>query len=480
MSADVTPGTVEWQLFDCVQVNLAVLADRWHGPGTHLDLGAVLRFRPRPGPGGLPTVERSAADQLTESAQRLGLTVLDLRTTRAGEPVVPAAGRCVVADAYHLPWVPYFGRRHMDHSFLLEPADGADALVVDGYHNDTPWGAARPVGRPLSRAELAAAVPGPALSVTLAPAAGPVAPAGAALDLADEEAAGRYVTAYAEHPDRLAALDRLTLETWLLARSRKLHVRFLRSRGLLADGTAALAHVKAWESLAESVYLGYRRVERGRPEPGELFTRLARQLDRDREVFGPGTATGTPATGAAGATGTTGAAEAAEAAEAAGADAARTAEPDTAGRADTASATRPTPATPRHQEASGPDTPPRTPPAGADPARTAEPGGAGEGTPVPGALRERVAASAGAVLRTDPAALLDGRPLADVPGFTSFRVVEIVERLERELSVEFVADDLVPENLHHVDGICRIVLRALPTGTTAPHPARPVARTGGN
>ncbi|MEU6556311.1 hypothetical protein ABZ915_39615 [Streptomyces sp. NPDC046915] len=406
MNADVAPGTVEWQLFDCVQVNLAVLADRWHGPGTHLDLGAVLRFRPVPGPDGLPTVERSAADQLTETAHRLGLTVLDLRTTRPGEAVAPAAGRYLVADAYHLPWVPYFGRRHMDHSFLLEPADGTGAVVVDGYHNDTPWGGARPVSRPLSRAELAAAVPGPALSVTLAPAETPTAPAAAGLDLADEEVADRYVTAYAEHPDRLAALDRLTLETWLLARSRKLHARFLHSRGVLADDPTVLAHVRAWEQLAESVYLGYRRVERGRPAAGELFTRLAEQLGRDREVFGSGTA------------------------------------------------------------ARAPD------PVPAD--RTAD------RTPVPAALRERVAASAGAVLRTDPAALLGGQPLADVPGFTSFRVVEIVERLERELSVEFVADDLVPENLHHVDGICRIVLRALPTGTTAPSPARPVARTGGN
>lgn len=404
MNADVTPGTVDWELFDCVQVNLAVLADRWHGPGTHLDLGAVLRFRPAPGPGGLPTVERSATDELTDAAQRLGLAVLDLRTTRAGEALVPAEGRYVVADAYHLPWVPYFGRRHMDHSFLLEPAEGTGAVVVDGYHNDTPWGSARPVGRPLSRAELAAAVPGPALSVTLAPARAPGAAAATGLDLADEEAAGRYVTAYAEHPDRLAALDRLTLETWLLARSRKLHAGFLRSRGVLADDTAVLAHVRAWESLAESVYLGYRRVERGRPEAGELFTRLAEQLGRDREVFGSGPVA----------------------------------------------------------------------------ARAPEPGPAEDLTPVPAPLRERVAATAGAVLRTEPAALLDGRPLAEVPGFTSFRVVEIVERLERELSVEFDADDLVPENLHHVDGICRIVLRALPTGTTASHPARPVARTGGN
>lgn len=400
MSADVAPGTVDWQLFDCVQVNLAVLADRWHGAGTHLNLGAALRFRPAPGPDGLPTVERSAEQQLGDAARSLGLAVLDRRTTQAGQAVEPAEGRYMVADAYHLPWVPYFRQRHMEHSFLLEPAPDGGAVVVDGYHNETPWGGARPVSRPLSRAELAAAVPGPALAVTLAPDNGPLAPARPELGPADEESADRYVTAYAEHPDRLVALDRLTLETWLLARSRKLHARFLQARDVLADDVAAAAHVQAWESLAESVYLGYRRVERGRPEARELYTRLRDQLRRDREVFG-----------------------------------------------------------------SAPVRAPEQSPA----SRAA----------VPAPLRGHVAAAAGAVLKADPAALLDGRPLADVPGFTSFRVVEIVERLERELSLEFAADDLVPENLHHVDGICRIVLRALPPGSAA-QPDHRVASTGGN
>ncbi|MCF3103090.1 acyl carrier protein [Streptomyces roseoverticillatus] len=400
MSADVLPATVDWPLFDCVQVNLAVLADRWHGAGTHLNLGAVLRFRPAPGPGGLPTVERSAEEQITDAARDLGLAVLDRRTTPADETLQPAQGRYVIADAYHLPWVPYFGQRHMDHSFLLETAADGSAVAVDGYHNETPWGSARPVSHALSPAQLAAAVPGPALVVTLAPAGEPLTVPGPGLDLADEEATNRYVSAYAEHPDRPAALDRLTLETWLLARSRKLHARFLTARGLLTDEPAVTAHVKAWESLAESVYLGYRRVERGRPESRELSTRLADQLRRDREVFGTA--------------------------------------------------------------------PARAP--GQDP---------DDRPAVPAALRERVAAVTAAVLRTDPAALLDGQPLAAVPGFTSFRVVEIVERLERELSLEFAADDLVPEHLHHIDGICRIVLRALPTGT-AQQPARPAARTGVN
>ncbi|MFM9368738.1 acyl carrier protein [Streptomyces sp. Da 82-17] len=395
-------GAVDCRLFDCIQVNLALLADRWHGPGTSLYAGAALRFRPVPGPGGLPTVEEPTSGQLDRTARALGLVVRDRHGVGPGEELTAAEGRYVVADAWHLPWVPYFGHRHMDHSFLLEPADGG-AVVVDGYHNETPWGSARPVRRPISADDLAAAVPAGALAVTLAPAA---APAGAEpeLDFADAESRARYVAAYAEHDDRVAALDRLTLETWLLARSRRLHAAFRARTGTLPEG--AEDHVRAWESLAESVYVGYRRAERGRPEPRDLYVRLADRLDRDLDVFG----------------------------------AAAVRMPEPAADAPTAPAT------------------------------------------APAALREQVAAAAGTVLRADPAALLDGRALADMPGYTSFRVVEIVERLERELSLEFAADDLVPENLHHVDGLCRIVLRARSASTAADARTgtRTVARTGGN
>jgi len=388
-------GTVDCRLFDCLQVNLALLADRWHGPGAHLNLGAVLGFRPAEGPHGFPTVVRSTRRQLAEIAPRLGLAVLGRQTADGGE-LLPTPGRYVVADAFHLPWVPYFGQRHMEHSFLLEPGpDGAGVTVVDGYHNETRWGIARPVGRVLDRAALAAAVPGPASAVTFGP--GAYVPADEPVhDLAEAEEMAGYVAAYAEHLDRPAALQALTLETWLLARSRALHVRFLQTRGLLAPDsaaeTAALAHVRAWESLAEATYLSSRRVERARPENRRLYELLADQLQGDRTLFG-----------ALGAT---------------------------------------------------------------VPASSAATAGPMAGTTAPDVLREHVAITVATVLRVDPGTLLGGCVLADVPGFSSFRVVEIVERLERGLALEFAPADLVPENLHHIDGICRIVQRALPPGAS--------------
>ncbi|MEU6847305.1 acyl carrier protein [Streptomyces sp. NPDC046716] len=392
------PITTDCRLFDCVQVNLAILADRWHGEHTHLNLGAELRFRPTPGTAGLPTVERTVADQLAHSAPLLGLDILTRERLGPGEPPTPAPGRYVVADAYHLPWVPYVGQRHMDHSFLLETDDDAAPVVVDGYYNETPWGSARPLTRHLTPAELAAAVPGAATTVTFAPAARRPAPPAAVTDLAGDDTVDAYVAAYAGHPDRPAAFDRLTLETWLLARSRRLHARFLEGPSGAGDPVRE-AHVAAWEALAESVYVGYRRVARGRPEPTGVFDRLRTQLGRDREVFATHTA-----------------------------------------------------AAPAQQD-----------------------GGPAE---VPAPLLDRVADTVATVLGVDVAAVRDARSLADLAGFTSFRVVEIVERLEQDLSVECAADDLVPENLHHLDGVGRIVLSAL---HAAPQPSPALVTTpGGN
>ncbi|MEV4878670.1 acyl carrier protein [Streptomyces cyaneofuscatus] len=390
------PTTTECALFDCVQVNLAVLADRWHGPDTHRALGAVLRFTPKPDADGLPTVEPTVADHLADAERLIGVRVVAERRTGPGEPLRPAPGHYVVSDAYHLPWLPYAGHRHMEHSFLLE-GDAHAPVVLDGYHNETPWGSARPLTRSLTAGELAAAVPGAATSILLAPSDPPRA-AVPELDLSGGAAVDAYVAAYAEHPDRAVAFDRLTLQTWLLARSRKLHARFLADRDPAGEA-ARDAHVRAWEALAESVYIGYRRVARGRPEPTGTFDRLAAQLHADHAVFGA-----------------------------------------TAG-----------------------------PPV---PAATAPP-------EVPAALREKIAHTVAEVLGTDAATVLRAASLADLARFTSFRVVEIIERLEQDLSVECAADDLVPENLHHLDGIGRIVHTAL-RAAPEPVPARIAVRPGGN
>ncbi|MGP2436204.1 hypothetical protein [Streptomyces sp. JW3] len=279
---------VRADLFDCVQVNLAVLADRYHGPDTHLLLGSVLRFRPEPGPLGLPTVEPAYLAQVDEACRWLGLAEAGRWTgTPPGELSRLAArhGRLyAVGDSHGMPWLPYYGRRHMEHSFLVEPAGGR-ALVTDAYDNQTQWGAARPGQWELDWDELPAAT----LTLCLEPAAsGPEAPAPRA-DLAPPEP---YVDAYAAHADRPAALDRLTVETWLLARSRRLHAVCL-AHGGAASSPRVADHVRQWEQVAGQAYVTLRRVQRGRPEPPGLLPGIRATLEADRDVFGSPAAPGT-------------------------------------------------------------------------------------------------------------------------------------------------------------------------------------------
>ncbi|MEV3970178.1 acyl carrier protein [Streptomyces sp. NPDC050698] len=410
-------------LFDCLQVNLAERADHWHGPGTALRLGAVLRFHPAPAASlvrvpppavpsaeapDLPTVERSAEQHLDDARRYLGLTVHSVDHDSPLGAVPPGDGRYVVADAFFLPWVPYHRRQHMDHSFLLLPGHrdgghedgGRTVRVRDGYFNDTPWGDARPGEWRWDRADLAD-LDTAGLSVDLAP-AGPssLPPPVPVLDLAGEEDIDAYVTAYERHPDRTVALRRLTLETWLLARGRELHAAFLAQYGFGGVTDRVREHVTAWKALTEQVYLAYRRVERGRAEPAGPLRLLREMLLADAGVF---------------------------------------ARPDSV-------------------------VPPQTQPDDA-------PAGTGRLVPAHGADDPRavIALVAAQTLGADPAALLAGASLSELPEFNSFRIVELVERLEERFGIEFRADDLVPENLHRVEALHQAVARATPA-SPAPAP----------
>ncbi|MBL1089857.1 MULTISPECIES: hypothetical protein [Streptomyces] len=371
-------GSVHSGLLDCIQVNLAVLADHHHGPGAHLRLGAPLGFRSWERPDGLPTVDPPLAEQLRLAPGLLGLRVV--RNERLHRAAVFAAvrradaARYVVADAFHLPWLPYHGQAHMDHSFLLAAGPGG-WHITDAYRSETSWGTAAPGTWVLTEDELAGIESAEVVEVapdTARPAAGPPP-----LVSVDESAVAGYLDAYDACPDRARAIGQLTVETWLLARSRTLHATY---RALFADHAddarraAEAAHLRAWDKVVEQTYLAHRRLSRGRAEPPGIVDRLREVLAADLTVFGA--PPGIPAPAAA-------------------------------------------------------------PPAG-DP------------------LRAQVAAVAADVLGVEVAGLLGGAPFDSFPTFSSFRLIEIIERLETALGRELDADALVPENLRRVDDLCRI------------------------
>lgn len=348
---------------DCMQVNLALLAERHHGVQRSLALGAVLRFEPREGDGGLPTIEPLQQDYLNAAERWLGLRVVECRDVGSASELLALCDKhgClyVVADAFHLHWVPYFGHKHMEHSFLLEVRDEG-VLISDSYHNDTQWGPARPGTWSLSAEQLAEALPEGARAFALAPQVLPDDALPEPLVLvADPQGVNAYLRAYREHPDQVEALERLTLETWLMARSRQLHAALHLQVGA-TDGEAIAEHLTQWRLLVEHTYLAYRRSLRGNSAPTAVFERLAELLVGDVRVFAVVT------------------------------------------------------------------------------------------------LRDRIADVVAQVLDVTKADILAGTPFPSFATFSSFRVVEIVERLEDRLGVLFDPDDLVPENLHCIDDLCRI------------------------
>ncbi|GAA0268331.1 hypothetical protein GCM10010302_02570 [Streptomyces polychromogenes] len=380
---------------DCVQANLAVLADHHHGPATHLRMGAETVFRPRSsGTGGLPTVEPTLDAHLATAARVLGLAVHAYTVGADAAEILEQAERTgetvyVVADAFHLPWVPYHRRQHMSHSFLLS-FDGTSVLVTDAYRNVTPWGEAQPGQWRMTPAEFAATLPDAAVAVLLRPVALPAAPAPSATHGGPAEV-GLYMSRYASHPDRVEALRRLCLETWLLARTRKLAVRYRAAAGL-PERPGTREWLRSWDALCEQVFLACRRVERGRAEPVGALDRLAGLLAAE-----PGHVAG-PAGGR---------------------------EEHT-----------------EHEEGR----------------REHDEAGDGVGT----ALYDLVARTAATLLGTDVRTLSDSTSLDTLPGFTSFLAVELVERLETDLGIEFDAADLVPEVICRLDGLVAAVRRSGP------------------
>lgn len=269
--------TVRADALDCVQANLAVVADRLGGAGAYLALGAPLRFETEQGADGVPKVAASLDHRLAVADDLLGLCVEERRDGVDGpalRALVAEHGPVfVVADAFGLPWTALAGRQHAEHTFILSTPD----TVVDAYHDDTAWGACRPGTWRVPAAELDAAVPS---ATALRLAAGPVTSPGDVLraNAHSLAVAGPAIDAYlaASRPDPAG----LVLDIWLLARSRLLHAAWLAWSGRPTEEMAERA--RAWQTLASTSYVVLRRATTG--PPASVLDGMRELLHADAEV----------------------------------------------------------------------------------------------------------------------------------------------------------------------------------------------------
>lgn len=265
--------TVTPKAYDCVQSNLALLANVSRGPEAALRLGRHLVVVARPLGNGLCTLDPEPEAEVDRCERLLGISAGRRSAVPAGrlaDHVVAARGVCyAVGDAFDMPWLPYHGRVRMSHGFLVGAGhDESTAVVVDAYDNRTEWGPAVPGWWRLPWAALAfpvqlwtqwtvVAVPSPRSQV-------------------ERRNVAAYVAALRAHEDRVRSWEQLAVDTWLLARRHRL---FALAHEDDADLSSPAREAAArCEGLATEVFLGLRRVRQGRRESSAVIDEMEQVL----------------------------------------------------------------------------------------------------------------------------------------------------------------------------------------------------------
>lgn len=294
---------VDSAYLDCISDAVALVLAQAGVVNVREAFAADWHFELVTGDQGLPRPDLPPADLADRLARRTGFT-LRWQALSSVSDALPqwhdllAQERpvLVVGDAFHLPWVPYAGHEHMDHGFVVEGI-GADGVVqlVDPYENTTEWGRAVPLAMSLPAAELAQAVSGGRWAVLER--TGEPRPVDVATQLAGNARAvdadlRAFVAAHRVLDE--PALANLTLSTWLLARNRELHGRWLEDVAVaLADvGLADLPDrfdrevTRAWKRAAEASYIAGRRLRSGRAVPPVALTALEQATAAEAELRG--------------------------------------------------------------------------------------------------------------------------------------------------------------------------------------------------
>jgi hypothetical protein len=213
-----------------------------------------------------------------------------------GNPVI------VQGDAYLMPWLPYYGRQHMNHSFIVETVEDDLLHVADAYYNKTQWGEAAPTRtavpaaalRPLAESAVAAGEP-PFL--VLERQGEPVRLDVPGLvrknaeqirsQLGERRLLTEFSRFYARDITAPGAAGRFTLACWLVARDRALHGRWLADLAA-APGSPVDAGVgesftervvRPWQRAMEFSYVLERRVRAGRAAPHSTFELIEQEIE---------------------------------------------------------------------------------------------------------------------------------------------------------------------------------------------------------
>lgn len=320
-AATLDRAGIDPRLLDCWESTLALALVAAGNPDVATLLGSQWWFA-------APEAAQAPVglDREPQAARLLRLAGLRLRPALAAEG--GPAGQCareladgrlplVVTDAFLLPWCPYRGVKHVEHSFAVtgvDPLTGALA-VVDAYANRTEWGEAAPLTAWLDgpTAGRVAADPstrvlvldpgdgaGPTVSVLPSASARPTPAAllredGAALAAwADTDPFAAFVAAGGAPEPSVAAFEAFCESCWTVERRRALYAEWLdraaadpEAAALLPDGFAERFRervVASWSAVNRFTYLALRRVRAGRGGGRGLTELLAAAAAAEREL----------------------------------------------------------------------------------------------------------------------------------------------------------------------------------------------------
>ncbi|MFF2392314.1 hypothetical protein [Nocardia sp. NPDC058114] len=256
--------------YDCVVGNVAALLGL-HRYDPDRVLGSAFCAGPAPDAQGVPSFGHLGARQL-ERAVHTGS--LRYREFDADGDLVPSIPYMAIGDAFDMAWTPYRGRKHIEHGFLVLGAD----LAFDAYRTITEFGEAVPTaitGRDLRAVSVQRRMNLLIGDVAADFIADPVA-------YRDHDAASRYSRLLHK---QMLSLEQLALDTWLVARARRVNARYRNSYdGRLGEELSSSG--EAWTRASELVYMALRRSRRGRPVPLTYVDAIDAALAIDTDVAG--------------------------------------------------------------------------------------------------------------------------------------------------------------------------------------------------
>jgi hypothetical protein len=272
---------VDLTLLDCFQANVAMVLLLGDVADLTSVLGAQWWFRdaePEPEFTFEPEavrIERMTGLRAVESSPLPGgIREFCANALRSGLPPV------VISDAYLLPWVPYAGRRHIDHSFVVTGVGNAGISFTDLYMNRTEWGDARPLDGDLDATVLGRLDRCPRTRARTFEAVGaPDDQPGslARLAVANRSALGSwgpgdYLAMTRRHIGTPAGIEALAEITWAVHRRRRLYGEWLTGADRQCPGLFPPRFAerfqqqvgRSWAEASRFAYLSARRMRAGR------------------------------------------------------------------------------------------------------------------------------------------------------------------------------------------------------------------------